>query len=252
MRPPAAALAAVAVAAALVPSATAARGAVLVELFTSQGCSSCPPADRLLTRLGSEPGLAGEVVPLAFHVDYWNWIGWRDPFSAAGWSRRQRTYASAFRSDRIYTPQAVVGGRRDCNGGDLRCIRGAVEEIAAQAGGEVALALEPAGGGAVRVTVTARPPAAAGPLDVMLAVFEKGLETPVGRGENARKTLRNDYVVRRLERPFVLGGPARRRGTTTVELDPSWKRADLGIAVFLQDPKSRRIFAATAAAAPAR
>src|SRR5688500_7498392 len=161
--------------------------AVLVELFTSQGCSSCPPADRLLTQLGSEPGLAGEVVPLAFHVDYWNWIGWRDPFSAAGWSRRQRTYASAFRSDRIYTPQAVVGGRRDCNGGDLRCIRAAVEEIAAQPGGEVALALAPAAGGAVRVTVTARPPAGAGPLDLMLAVFEKGLETPVGRGENATK-----------------------------------------------------------------
>ena len=91
-------------------------GPIVIELFTSQGCSSCPPADRLLSRLASDPKLAGRVIPLAFHVDYWNYIGWQDPFSSPRWSERQRSYGRTFRSNRIYTPQLVVGGRTDCVG----------------------------------------------------------------------------------------------------------------------------------------
>ena len=76
---------------------------LVVELFTSQGCSSCPPADRLLTKLAQDPRYAGRVIPLSFHVDYWNYIGWTDPYSSRRWSERQRQYAAkAFRSDRIY------------------------------------------------------------------------------------------------------------------------------------------------------
>ncbi|HWC65845.1 MAG TPA: DUF1223 domain-containing protein, partial [Thermoanaerobaculia bacterium] len=85
---------------------SAARAGVLVELFTSQGCSSCPPADRILGRLGGEPG----VIPLAFHVDYWNHAGWSDPFSRHAWSVRQQAYVRRFRLDAEYTPQAVVDG----------------------------------------------------------------------------------------------------------------------------------------------
>src|ERR1044071_3542181 len=83
------------------PAPAAGAAPVVLELFTSQGCSSCPSADRLLTKLAADPQLAGRVVPLSFHVDYWNYIGWQDPFSAASWSNRQRRYAQAFGSSQI-------------------------------------------------------------------------------------------------------------------------------------------------------
>src|SRR6185295_6297026 len=94
------------------PAAGSSSAPIVVELFTSQGCSSCPPADRLLSTLRSDP----RVVPLAFHVDYWNYIGWTDPFSSARWSQRQQAYARAFASNRIYTPQLVVNGTSECVG----------------------------------------------------------------------------------------------------------------------------------------
>ena len=245
-----AAVTALLLALALLPGALPA--AVVVELFTSQGCSSCPPADRLLTRLGSDPELAKQVIPLAFHVDYWNWIGWRDPFSDAAWSQRQRVYGRGLRpGEGVFTPQAVIGGRRQCNGADVRCIQRAVQELSAQPAGEVTLAFAPAAAGSLQVGVWARPPAGGGKLDVMLAVFEKSLETAVGRGENASKTLRNDFVVRRLQRAFQLEGGEARRGTVAVPLDPGWNRGNVGIAVFLQDPRTRQIHAAAAAPAPA-
>ena len=94
----------------------AAGGPVLLELFTSQGCSSCPPADRLLTRLAGDRKLAGQVIPLSFHVDYWDYIGWQDPFASPRWSERQRQYGRAFHSNRVYTPQLVINGRTECVG----------------------------------------------------------------------------------------------------------------------------------------
>jgi hypothetical protein len=175
--------------------------------------------------------------------------GWRDPFSDAAWSQRQRGYGR-LTGGRVFTPQAVIGGRRQCNGADVRCIQLAVESIAAQPAGEVTIAFAPAAAGSLRVGVWARPPEGAGKLDVMLAVFEKGLETPVGRGENASKTLRNDFVVRRLQRAFQLDGVQGGRATVAVPLDPVWNRANLGVAAFLQDLRSRQVFAATSLAAP--
>src|ERR1700681_1033381 len=104
------------------------RGPVVVELFTSQGCSSCPPADRLLSRLQGDSRTAGTVIPLAFHVDYWNRLGWSDPFSSAAWSERQMTYAKALHSNRIYTPQLVVGGRAECVGSEERQVMRRIHE----------------------------------------------------------------------------------------------------------------------------
>src|SRR6476646_10282347 len=89
------------------------RRAVVVELFTSQGCSSCPPADELLGRIARDPSLRGRVIPLAFHVDYWDHLGWRDPFSSPEWSQRQLDYVRAMHLSGAYTPQAVVGGARE-------------------------------------------------------------------------------------------------------------------------------------------
>lgn len=237
-------------------------GPVLVELFTSQGCASCPPADRLLAQLGEEHG--DEVVPLAFHIDGWNHLGWTDPFSSAAWTRRQAAYTRELEAT-PYTPQAVVGGGAEVLGSDERAIRAAVAAAAAEPQGELALTLTPADS-EVGVTVEVTLPSALRDrkLDLMVAVFESGLVTPVERGENGGATLHNDYVVRRLERAGRLrpGDPAQSQHSVDLKLDKDWRPAELGVAAFLQDRRSRRVhgaaartFAAatsSAAASPAR
>jgi len=209
------------------PAKTGAQGPVVVELFTSQGCSSCPPADRLLSRLKRDPRLAGAVIPLAFHVDYWNHLGWSDPFSSSRWSQRQTDYAHAFRSNRVYTPQLVVNGHTECVGSEesevMRRIRDALAaepagvvslaapEVTAVSGAAAAPPAPGAGSGAgARVTVTARllRPVPGSGVDVWVALTESGLTTAVGAGENASATLRNDQVVRLLVKAFTLPPPA--------------------------------------------
>lgn len=229
-----------------------AAGPVLLELFTSQGCSSCPPADRLLTRLAGDPKLAGQVIPLSFHVDYWDYIGWQDPFASPRWSERQREYGRAFRSNRIYTPQLVVNGRTECVGSQEKVVRQQIAAaLAAAPAGRVTLETDPPGAdGRLRVRVGAtiaemKPTAGAG-LDLWVAVWETGLETPVGAGENASRTLHNDYVVRRLEKAFTLPGKAGAHDSAemVLGLDKRWKRGNLGVAAFLQDPATRAVHGA--------
>ncbi len=224
-------------------------GPVVLELFTSQGCSSCPPADRLLTRLGSSPEWRGKVVPLAFHVDYWNYIGWSDPFSHKAWSRRQSEYARAFGTRRVYTPQLVVQGRVDCNGSDAVCVERAVRaRLARGAEWRVELAVERAGEGKLAARVAVRPREAGDRRRpaVLVALFEKGLETEVGRGENASKTLHNDYVVRTLAEAQAPDASGHRR--VELELKPGWRPDRLGVAAFVQDPRTKEILGAALAA----
>ena len=229
------------------PAPPAARGPVVVELFTSQGCSSCPPADRLLARLGEEDPRG--VVALAFHVDYWNYIGWTDPFSSAAWSERQRRYARTLESGRVYTPQVVVDGGVHCVGSDEERVRREIERAARRsAAGEVALALGAANGHRLELEVTARVRhgAEGERWQAMVALFESGLVTSVPRGENAGRSLGNSRVVRRLTEAFSL--PARagaaRSEKIELELEEGWKRRNLGVAVFLQDPVTLRIHGA--------
>jgi len=164
---------------------------VLVELFTSEGCSSCPPADTWLTRLAAEKTIGGAgIVALAFHVDYWDRLGWKDRFSSAAFTERQNRYADAWKSDRVYTPQAVVDGRVELVGTDVNKVLEVLTASAARPHARVAVALaagdEPASTRAVRIDV--EPPAGATfTADVMLAVAEDGLSTEVTAGENARK-----------------------------------------------------------------
>jgi hypothetical protein len=227
----------------------AGRGPVVVELFTSQGCSSCPPADRLLSRLKRDPRLAGAVIPLAFHVDYWNHLGWSDPFSSAYWSRRQEGYAQAFRSNRIYTPQLVVNGRTECVGSqEGEVLRRIKDALAAEPAGQVSLAQQPGPNPqTVRVTVSARilrPVAGAGSgLDLWVALTESGLTTAIGAGENAQATLHDDQVVRRLVKAFSLPAAAGAEHTAEVVLpiDHLVPGAAYEVAAFLQDPRSLAI-----------
>ncbi len=230
-------------------------GPVVIELFTSQGCSSCPPADRLLSKLARDPKLAGRVIPLAFHVDYWNHIGWTDPFSAKAWSQRQQGYARAFKSNRIYTPQLVVAGTTEVVGSNESGARRLISDaLAAEPAGIVTVSAEsPAADGRLKVKTGARlARAASGPLDLWVVVYETGLTTPIDAGENASLTLHNDYVVRRLEKALSLPGAAGSDNSAelTLGLDKRWNRANLGIAAFLQDPKTLAIQGAAVAGLP--
>jgi hypothetical protein len=202
------------------PTAADDAGPILLELFTSQGCSSCPPADRVLSRIAAD-GAVGDraVVALAFHVDYWNDLGWADPMSRAAWTDRQRAYAGAFGDGRVYTPQLVVGGRGHVVGSNVTAI--AAQVAAAPAPAALDATITWSAGGA---TVTAAPPPGA---RAWVAFYEDALTTTVARGENAGEQLRNDHVVR------VLVPVAGATGEVAVPLDPAWRQ--VGAVAFAQD-----------------
>jgi hypothetical protein len=182
----------------------------LVELFTSEGCSSCPPADRLLARLAAEQSVPGAlVVPLSLHVDYWNHLGWEDPYSSPRYSERQGAYAAHFGSSgRVYTPQMVVNGRTELVGTDERAARRAIESAAREP--KAFVRVVPDASGFVHVSVAG---AAAG-ADVFLAVVEDALASDVTRGENAGRKLAHTAVARTL----VAAGRADAKGRFDVEV----------------------------------
>jgi hypothetical protein len=226
---------------------------VLVELFTSEGCSSCPPADLLLTRLAAEKTIDGvEIVPLAFHVDYWNRLGWTDRFSSPAYTDRQQRYASAWKTtDRVYTPQAVVDGRIEFLGTDVKAALAALADAGARPHARVGIDVLPAAASAgsgpasarrtLRVTVT---PAAGAAFsgEVLLGVAEDGLSSQVTAGENANRRLEHTGVVRSLTRiGRIAKGAALTLDAVPVEIDARWKPASLRAVVIVQDEKTRAV-----------
>jgi hypothetical protein len=201
------------------------KRAVVVELFTSQGCSSCPPADELLRRMARDPKLQGRVIPLAFHVDYWNSLGWRDPFSSHAWSERQGDYVRALRLASAYTPQIVVDGARQMVGSNAAQVYSAIEEESRRPSDATVTLTKVAGGYVVNAS-SPRPDA-----DLIFVTFENDASTRVTAGENSGRTLADDAIVRTLA--HVTNG-------AKVDVD-----AKYGVAAFLQDRKTKRILAAT-------
>jgi hypothetical protein len=159
----------------------------LLELYTSEGCSSCPPADRWLGTLRDDARLWRELVPVAFHVDYWDYIGWPDRFASAANSRRQRDYAASGRVRTVYTPGFVVNGREWR--GWFR--NGPLDAGPAVDAGVLTLELDD-GRLAARFAPTV---AVNGPLELHVVLLGFGLESEVARGENAGRTLHHDFVV---------------------------------------------------------
>jgi Uncharacterized secreted protein len=209
---------------------------VVVELFTSQGCSSCPPADALIHDITHDPAMRGHVIPLAFHVDYWDRLGWRDPFSSAEWSDRQVRYTRAMGLSSSYTPQAVVSGAREMIGSNRSAISAALEAASnAKPSGQVSLTVRREGNNLV-AAIQAHVPAGD---DLFVAVTEDDVTTQVVHGENVGRTLTNDAIVRRLVR--VKPGQT----SVTIPVDGTWR--NLAAAAFLQDRRTLVIDAATAA-----
>lgn len=233
------------------PEAMVAREPVVVELFTSEGCSSCPPADALLAELDSrQPLRSAEIIAIEEHVDYWDQDGWLDPFSSAGGTARQNAYSDVLRTGSSYTPEMVVDGSTGFVGS-----RGtvAVQEIEKAAKTRKAK-VEISGVSLIenksvtfKVNVAEllasdsknRP-------EVLLAITESGLHSSVSAGENNGKELRHSPVLRELKVIGVVGenGQEPFMAQPAIKLDPKWNVANLRAVVLVQEKKSRRILGA--------
>ncbi len=217
----------------------AAQNPVVVELFTSEGCSSCPPADAVLLQLSQQPAMKGaEVIVLGEHVDYWNYIGWTDRFSSKQFSERQSEYAKALGAQ-VYTPQMVIDGQEQFVGNDAAEVQSRIASAAKKPKpAQVTLTWE--GKGHLRVSVNSSEAAKA---EVLLAITENGLSTEVAKGENGGKTLHHGAVVRQLRQ---IGDLANGRFDKTVDVaqQNGWDPAKLKVAVLVQDSANMKILGA--------
>ncbi|MGI9036195.1 MAG: DUF1223 domain-containing protein [Pyrinomonadaceae bacterium] len=218
-----------------------AKTPVLVELFTSEGCSSCPPADRVLSQFDkTQPNPNAEIITLSLHVDYWNNLGWSDPFSSPLFSQRQEIYGQKFKIGSIYTPQMVVDGTRQFVGSDTAEASKAISESAKLPKAKVNLSVS---GDELKVGVSEIP--AHADASIFLAIAEDNLSTKVGGGENGGSTLQHTSVVRQLI-PVgrVLSTDNDFETETALQIQPEWKRENLKFVVFVQENQSRRILGA--------
>lgn len=180
------------------PSSNRDRQPVLVELFTSEGCSSCPPADALLASLDREQNVPGATaIVLSEHVDYWNDLGWHDPFSSSAITARQNAYAARLGQDSVYTPEAVVDGERGMTGSDRRAVIGAIEDAAERPKAAIQLSGASRSGLSVEAHVSV---AALKRADIYAVVADDRDQSNVGRGENSGRQLDHVAVVRVLEK----------------------------------------------------
>lgn len=223
---------------------------VLVELFTSEGCSSCPPADALLERLlSAQPSTGAEVIGLGQHVDYWDRLGWKDRFSSAALTSRQQLYGARFKIESVYTPQMVVDGRVEFVGSDAAAARKAIDRAVAAPHAVVRIGVEQGTADrlAVSVAVTDLPPVGSGDrADIMVAVTEDHLRSDVKRGENHGRTLAHAAVVRHL----TTAGEAASEGASSARADiaigSDWQRDHLKVVAFVQERRGRTILGSAA------
>ncbi|MFN0133554.1 MAG: DUF1223 domain-containing protein [Phycisphaerales bacterium] len=229
------------------------KGIAVVELFTSEGCSSCPPADELMSKINAAERKRGTgVILLTFHVDYWDRLGWPDRFGSADATKRQRDYAAAMRKESVYTPQVVVNGTTECIGSDeekvYRAIRVARQTVAAT---EVTAraTLEPDAKETPpkprTLTIDYAAPTVPSGAVAWAFLVEDGLSTQVKAGENSGKTLRHDRVVR-----AMASEPARAEGKLTLTIPADASVSMLGVAIVIQDVQTRRVLGAAECEVP--
>jgi hypothetical protein len=237
-----------------VPAVQPDRTPVLVELFTSEGCSSCPPADALLSKLEEVQPVAGaEIIGLEEHVDYWNHDGWEDLYSSSEWTLRQQEYVARFKGKSPFTPQMIVDGQREFTGNNSREAVDAIQEASRRPKTQISITGAAAEKSDVRrfeVRVANLAGAATQePADVWIAVTEDGLESAVNAGENAGKDLHHVATLRTLRK--VGAAPSKDSSpivlSQQVKFKSSWKKENLHIVVFVQERKSLHILGAASA-----
>ncbi|MBM0203938.1 DUF1223 domain-containing protein [Micromonospora sp. STR1s_5] len=217
-------------------------GFAVVEMFTSQGCNSCPPAEELLSEIERDARDRGQnVFALGFHVDYWDDLGWPDQFADAAYTARQEAYARAFGTRGLYTPQMVVNGTVEFVGSDRRRAAAAImSAMASTATTPLALSIANVGNDRVMVDYrTEQPPERA---VLQMAVVERDLTSEIARGENAGRTLRQDNVVR----AFRSVGLDAERGQVELATPPGLDPRSASVVGYVQEGGERAIVGATA------
>jgi len=224
---------------------------VVVELFTSEGCSSCPPADALLAKLAQQSFTDNvPVVALEEHVDYWNDLGWTDPYSSREWTERQEVYAGVLRNGNPYTPQMVVDGTAEFVGSRGQQALKSIAEAAQRPKATVSVmqgTSGKAGSEDFSVTVGKLPDVPkGGAAEVWLAITESGLHSSVTRGENAGHDLRHAAIVRSMRKLGEAKGTGETSfyGEAVIPIRTEWKRENLRAVVFVQEKRNLRIVGA--------
>lgn len=208
----------------------------LLELYTSEGCSSCPPADQWLSSIQSN-----KVTPLAFHVDYWDYIGWKDKFSKAEYSERQRKLATFGGAGFVYTPQFVMNGR-DFRGWDHARLNAIVEKnqkLASRANLSLNAVTIENDAMVLKVGAQAINPNEAKNADVFVAIYENKLVTRVKAGENNGSTLKHDYVVREFFGAYQINN--QNTFSKDFNLHADWHKKDAGVVIFVQNSQTGEI-----------
>ena len=215
----------------------------LLELYTSEGCSSCPPADKWLSGQKNDPS---KFTPLAFHVDYWDYIGWKDRFSKAEYSDRQRKTAAFAGAGFVYTPQFVMNGR-DFKGWDNSRLKEKVEssqKLASRANLTLDAVTEANGSITLKANAGAVNAKDASHADVFIALYENKLVSQIKAGENSGRELKHDYVVRELFGAYQINN--QNQFSKNFALGSEWKNkgynfANMGAVIFVQDSTSGEI-----------
>ena len=233
---------------------------VLVELFTSEGCSDCPPADAVLEKLIATQPIAGaDVIGLGQHVDYWDQQGWKDRFSSAALTNRQHIYGASFALESVYTPQMIVDGRAQFVGSDGNAARKAIERAMAAPHGVVTIETDEGrpfqgrqGGDAksvaLHVNVSGLPkPGRGDRADIIVAITEDHLRSNVTRGENHGRTLTHAAVVRSMTTIGEASGDGASSARAAIAIAPDWQRDQLKVVAFVQERRSRAILASASA-----
>ena len=224
------------------------RTPVLVELFTSEGCSSCPPADQLLEKLDNQPVAGAEMIVLSEHVDYWNDIGWKDPYSAHLYSERQSIYGKRFGLDSVYTPQMVVDGSSEFVGSNPALADKAFAKALGVPKISVHLWLisaDPSSGVHVHLDIGALDPSFGAPeAEVQIAVALSCAESQVSSGENAGHTLTHVSVVRSLTKIGVLKRGQGLSQNVHLNIGPVSEFHNLRLIAFVQEPQQGKVLGA--------
>lgn len=210
----------------------------LLELYTSEGCSSCPPADKWLSGLKPD---AHKVIPLAFHVDYWDYIGWKDKFSKAEYSDRQRKTASFAGAGFVYTPQFVLSGH-DFKGADVSRLNQAIsanQKLASRANLSLDAVTQANGEIILKATAQAVNFDDFKNADIFVAIYENKLVSQVNAGENDGRELKHDYVVRDFFGAFQLS--SKNEFAKNITLKTEWKLRNAGAVIFVQDSRNGEI-----------
>lgn len=222
-----------------------AQTAALVELYTSEGCSSCPPADRWLSGI-PERYSPRKVVPLALHVDYWDYIGWKDPYAKREFSQRQRRLSQLQRAALVYTPQVLLQGADFRQWGSAEFDRAVARINAQDPRASLELEITEIRGGALVLRALAAVSGSINPADAALyvATYENRLESRITAGENRGRLLQHDHVVLEWRGPYALG-----RRELELALLPKAKSADSGVVAFVQNRRTGEVLQALALAA---